>query len=475
MKRYISIVMMLCMCITSFGQSQTQAKKWFAAGEYEKAKPVFAKLVKSNPKSGSINYWYGVCLNETGEHTKALTYLKKAVDSDVENAYRYIGDYYVADGEYEQAIENYEIYLEKVDPADERFVQYTQKLERITHELKYLKRVEKIIIVDSVVMPKVNFLNAYNIGHESGSISSSQHVVSESKTTESTAYRTEMRDKIYYSDIDENGKLQLYMRYKMLDEWSAPTPLNGMPEGDNNYPFILSDGITIYFANNSLNGLGGYDIYVTRFNTSTDRYLLPENVGMPFNSTANDYMMAIDEINGLGWFATDRNLPDSLVCIYTFIPNEEKRYYNYNTDNKLDVINAAHIHSIASTQTDSEVVKQAEHALFMLSLQSQQDKEEQGFTFVINDFSDYHHIDDFKSPKARQLFTDWQSKSNAFNKLTEQLEGLRSQYSNATKSERANMTETILQMEQKHEQLELELSTMEMKIRNTEINHIEKR
>ena len=106
MRKHILLVLMLCMSLTAFGQSQTQAKKWFAAGEYEKAKPVFAKLIKSNPKSGSMNYWYGVCLNETGEHAKALPYLKKAVDSDVENAYRYIGDYYVSDGEYEQAIES---------------------------------------------------------------------------------------------------------------------------------------------------------------------------------------------------------------------------------------------------------------------------------------------------------------------------------------------------------------------------------
>ena len=124
-KRYMLASLGVCMTLTLFGQSQTQAKKWFANGEYEKAKPVFAKLVKGNPKSGSLNYWYGVCLNETGEHDKALSYLQKAVDSDVENAYRYIGNYYLADGEYEQAIENYEIYLDKVDPDDKRFAEYT--------------------------------------------------------------------------------------------------------------------------------------------------------------------------------------------------------------------------------------------------------------------------------------------------------------------------------------------------------------
>ena len=34
----------------------------------------------------------------------------------------------------------------------------------------------------------------------------------------------------------------------------------------------------------------GYDIFVTRYNTNTYSYLMPENVGMPFNSPYNDYM-----------------------------------------------------------------------------------------------------------------------------------------------------------------------------------------
>ena len=75
--------------------------------------------------------------------------------------------------------------------------------------------------------------------------------------------------------------------------------------------------------------LGGYDIFVTRYNTNTDTYLVPENVGMPFNSPYNDYMYVIDEYNNLGWFASDRFQPEGKVCIYVFIPNNSKQTYNY--------------------------------------------------------------------------------------------------------------------------------------------------
>jgi tetratricopeptide (TPR) repeat protein len=457
-----------------YGQSQAQAKKWFTDGDYAKAKPAFAKLIKSNPKNGSLNYWYGVCLNETGEHEKALPYLRQAIERDVENAYRYIGDYYMQDGDYDLAIENYEIYLDKVDPTDKRFAEYTRILEQARHEYKFVKRVEKVIFVDSIVVPKEKFIEAYQIGQECGTISTTRYLIGGS-SEEGTACSTEMRDKIYYSDIDANGTMQLYMCYKMLDEWSKPTPLQGMPEGDNNYPYMLSDGVTIYFSNNNSEGLGGYDIYITRYNTATDRFLMAENVGMPFNSTANDYMMVIDEINKLGWFATDRNQPDSLVCIYTFIPNDTKEFYDYESGNHIDILNAARIHSICATQTDEAKVRTAQQNLLKLTMNIASTEKKEEFTFVIDDYTDYHSLKDFKNPEAKQMYIDWGTKKKQLNELHKKLESKRTSFTQSTLSEREKMSDELLKMEQQYESLETEVNTMPRTIRNKEISYSNKK
>ncbi len=471
-RRYLLTALAACMSSLLLAQSQTQARKWFVEGEYAKAKPVFAKLVKNNPKSGSINYWYGVCLNETGEHDKALPYLKKAVDSDVENAYRYIGDYYLSDGNYEEALDHYDQYLDKVDPTDTMFVVYTRRAERVKHELKFYKRVEKIVFVDSVVVKKDKFLTAYLLGKECGEVDATRNMLGDNVSPEGMAYRTEMRDKIYYSDVNANGNMQLNMCYKMLDSWSKPAILNGLPEGDSNYPFLLADGVTIYFANNNPNGLGGYDLYVTRYNSETDRYLLAENLGMPFNSSGNDYMMVIDEVNHLGWFATDRNQPDSMVCVYTFIPSETKQYYNYKEDRFEDIRRAAQIQSIAATQTDQETIRKAQQTLFRLKMNTQTVNKENDFTFVIDDFTVYHSLDNFKSNKARQLYKDWKTKQETLRQLAQKLEEQRTLYTHSSSNERRKMTDELLRMEQQHEQLETEVMNMPKTIRNLEINHI---
>ena len=473
-RRYLLTALISCIGCTIFAQSQTQAKKWFVEGEYAKAKPVFAKLVKSNSKSGSLNYWYGVCLNETGEHDKALPYLQKAVDSDVENAYRYIGDYYLADGKYEEAIAHYDDYLEKVDPTDTMFVVYTRKVEKAKHEFKFYKRVEKVVYVDSIVVAKDKFLATYMLGTECGDIDATQNMLGGNISGESTAYRTEMRDKIYYSDVDATGCMRLFMCYKMLDSWSNPIALNGLPEGDSNYPFLLSDGVTIYFANNNSNGLGGYDLYVTRYNSETDRYLMAENLGMPFNSPANDYMMVIDEVNNLGWFATDRNQPEGMVCVYTFIPSETKEYYNYQEDCFETIRRAAQIHSIAATQTDTKAIQKAQQTLFKLGLEAQTEEKKNDFTFVIDDFTDYHSLDNFKSAEARQLYIDWTAKRESLNKLAQELEEKRERYLHSSSNDRRKMADELLQMEKQFEQLEVEVKNMPKEIRNLEISYVKK-
>ena len=113
--------------------------------------------------------------------------------------------------------------------------------------------------------------------------------------------------------------------------WDEPQLLGeGLGEGgDAAYPFLMSDGVTLYFANDGENSLGGYDIFMTRNNG--EEYLQPQNIGMPYNSPYDDYMLAIDEESGIGWWATDRNRLGDSITIYRFIPREMRVNYPADT------------------------------------------------------------------------------------------------------------------------------------------------
>ena len=77
-------------------------------------------------------------------------------------------------------------------------------------------------------------------------------------------------------------------------------------------------------------------------------------------------------------------------------------------------------------------------------------------------------IADFKSDKARKMFTDWQARSKRFASDVEVLERERDAYASAGKAEKQRMTQGILALERTLETEQVELERMEMEIRRLE-------
>ena len=82
-KKHTLALLLLCAAGGASAQTLSQGKKWFTNGEFDKAKPVFERLVKQSPSSANYNFWYGACCYETGELDKALPYLEKSAKRKV--------------------------------------------------------------------------------------------------------------------------------------------------------------------------------------------------------------------------------------------------------------------------------------------------------------------------------------------------------------------------------------------------------
>ena len=214
--------------------------------------------------------------------------------------------------------------------------------------------------------------------------------------------------------------------------------------------------------------MGGYDIFVTRYNTNTDSYLMPENVGMPFNSPYNDYMYVIDEFNNLGWFASDRYQPEGKVCIYVFIPNSSKQVYNYEGTEPDRMISLAQLHSIKDTWTDTDAVKAAQERLHAAANVKPQSIKKHDFQFIIDDHATYYRLDDFRSPKAKALYGKYDQLEQSYKQLQGKLAEMRSEYSHAGKQEKDKMSAAILDLEQRVRQLSAEAEQTAMQVRNLE-------
>lgn len=75
------------------------------------------------------------------------------------------------------------------------------------------------------------------------------------------------------------------------------------------YPFVLSDGVTIYFAYRGPETLGGWDIYLSRYNATDGTLLVPQQLPIPINSPADDIAYLYDESSETGVLLTLRDTP----------------------------------------------------------------------------------------------------------------------------------------------------------------------
>ena len=449
-------------------QTLEQAKAFFLKKEYDKAKPVFLKYVKGSPGNGSYNYWYGACCFETGEKKEAEKYLVKGAEKKVQDAYLYLGKLFFEEYRFDESAANYENYINMLKKTKKPTEQFEEQLGIAKIAARMLKGVEEVTFIDSIVVDKNDFLSAYKISEESGKIATYNQYFGTKGNNPGTVYQTQLGSKLYFGD-KKGQYLNLYAQNKQLNDWGKASLLPGIGTGANsNYPYVLSDGITLYYAAEGEGSIGGYDIFVTRYNSDNDSYLTPENVGMPFNSPFNDYMYVIDEYNNLGWFASDRYQPAGKVCIYIFIPNESKQVFNFESTDPDIIRKAAVIQSIKSTWKNMAAVKAAKQRLTLVTYAQPSAQKQGDFDFIINDVTVYHTSDDFKSPQAKTLFKQWQQKIKDYNALGQTLDSKRKAYAESNKQKKTAMAPEILDLEKRLEQMEVNLNDLEVNIRNEE-------
>ena len=470
----ISILWLLINIFTVSLSAQTveqQARRLYANKEYEQAAPGFKKLLKSQPNSGNYNFWYGVCCFEMKQYPEAIKHLKIAVKRRVPSGQLYLAQAYNNNYQYEEAIQCYEEYIEALKKRKRSVEKAEQLLEKSKTDLRRLKGVEKVCVIDSFVVDKANFLKSYKLSEESGKLYAHNDFFKTEGEEVGTVYKTEIGNKIYYTETDEKGILNIFSKNRLSEEWSSGSSLPGSinAAGNTNYPFVLSDGITIYYACDSDESMGGYDIFVTRYNTNTNTYLMPQNVGMPFNSPYNDYMYAIDEYNNLGWFASDRYQPEGKVCIYVFIPNSSKQTYNYESMPTEQIISLAKLNSIKDSQRDSIEVNQAIERLETAIEYQPKESEVVDFSFVIDDQRTYHQLSDFKTEEAKKLFVTYQRMKRDFDEQQRKLKNQRKVYASSSDAKKKKLSPAILDTEKRANQMAIELYEQIKKVRKVEI------
>lgn len=109
-------------------------------------------------------------------------------------------------------------------------------------------------------------------------------------------------------------------RSELVDEktWGVPEDIleDVLGQGSVLYPMLSRDGRTLFFAADSLFGMGGYDLYCAHWNEKSRRWGEVSNLGFPYSSTGNDYLYCDTPDGKYTVFASDRDCGRDSVVIY---------------------------------------------------------------------------------------------------------------------------------------------------------------
>ena len=130
---------------------------------------------------------------------------------------------------------------------------------------------------------------------------------------------TKESNTIVFSAKDESGAWNIMSSKRINDTlWSAPQILNENITTMVNeiLPHLSPDGKTLYFASNGHYGMGGYDLYMSKWNDEMGDWDTAQNLGFPFSSTGNDYLYYNTPCGMFTVFASDRETTGNEATIY---------------------------------------------------------------------------------------------------------------------------------------------------------------
>lgn len=116
-------------------------------------------------------------------------------------------------------------------------------------------------------------------------------------------------DTIYFTSISKKGGIggrDIYFSVKdKSNEWSNPTLVPNINTSfDEDSPEITKDGKKLYFSSKGWEGIGGYDIYVSK--KSNGVWQKPKNLGIPLNSSGDDIFYKPSQDNKTAFFSSWR-------------------------------------------------------------------------------------------------------------------------------------------------------------------------
>lgn len=444
---FVSLILAACP-IPVLAQVVSEAETLLEAGDTHGALTFLRTSILESPKAsdaGIKNYLAAKCALALSLYGEARDFAEAAKDRGVADAWLLSAQLDLSEYDFsgaESELKNYTSFVRKnkKTPSPE-----AARLENsVKRASSFMSGVEKIAVLDSISLPADDFFGAYRLSPAAGAFRASSEIIGfpDGMDVKEPVYVTESGDRILFSAIDpDTGNYAVFECVSMSDgSLSEPVWLDLGIDGNCAYPFLMPDGVTLYFASDGEESIGGYDLFVSVRDSSSGEFLQPSNLGFPYNSPKDDILLAIDEESGYGWWTTDRNSLPGETTLLVYTPGEIRE--NYDIDNE-NLTALAKIDPYRLTWGEADLSDAVER-LRSLSFEEEQDNSD--FNFPVGKGVVLTRFDQLTSNASRDTMEKYIAASNEYSELLITLGELRRKYAVSPSD---SLSAKILRMEQK--------------------------
>ena len=305
------------------------AENLFNNNDFKSAMPLYAHLVSVHPGNAIFNYRYGVCTlygkrDDKETPIKYLTIAEKKGQDNPDLNY-YLGLAYNYNQDYVKALKYYNLYLNNAPAGSQKKAEVLKSVNTCLNGLSLSGKKLISEIIDKTTFEKDNFHRGYYADDLNGTLIVKPDIfktkTDNKKEGLSLIYLSEPQGTCYFSSYGdgETGNRDIYKSVlQENDEWSEPEKLPSAinTQYDEDYPVLTDNGNTLYFCSKGHNSLGGYDIFVTKFDKEKKVWSEPENLGVGVNSPFDDILFIPCKNGNLAYFASDRNNTDNTITVF---------------------------------------------------------------------------------------------------------------------------------------------------------------
>ncbi len=382
---YILVLLVFFFSDSSFSENRRlpeaelkkKADNFFAMQKFNEALPQYSQLLSVNPDNTKYIYRFGVCLLLVGkEKSNAATFLYLASKDPQTPAdvYYYLGRGYLINYDFQKALECFDIFKSKESSKNLSNYDVEAYIQNCESGAKLLEKRKNVIITSSKEVPLYSFYQNYDFSQSFGKVvNASASLLSPKDIKEQSdhvMFVSNDRNYVYLSRFGKNsiqGKDIFIARKNASNDFSAPENLSSVINTvkDEDFPFLANNGSTLYFSSKGHNSIGGFDIFKSEYDNVTKTWSTPENMGIPINTTSDDFLYVPSSDGLTASYATTEESDNSKVIVRkikvenssnkmvtitgVYLPVDQK----VRRDARITVLTSSGNGIITSTHTDS--------------------------------------------------------------------------------------------------------------------------